>query len=280
MSVDRIAPLPAPTAVEPPAARAGGASPRATAPAPAPSAATMPNEGGASAGAFFDSISLPLPDNAHAAPAPTRNAAYAQQAVAAKLPQLVDGRPPTDAVAREVETLLRVAAATRETTPARLIDDTPLLKDARRPAENAPDSRFSLHTAFAARDGDGALATLDLYLTRASARQWEATVFRRDAEAPDGGFPYPHPPISIDRVVIDPATGLALACVAQHFVPREFAPMEAVAMAGALRAGMFAVAVVSISVIIGKTLSPSIGVGFFVAAAAIVGSTPSRRRRR
>lgn len=279
MSVDRIAPLPAPPAVESPAPRAGGAGPRA-APAAHPHPVAAPAEGAAAHGAFFDSISLPVLNSAHAAAAPTRDAAYAQQAVAARLPQLVNGRPPPDTIAREAETLLRVAAAARETTLARLIDDTPLVRDARRPAQNAPDSRFSLHTAFTMRDGDGALATLDLYLSRFGARQWEATAFRRDAEAPDGGFPYAHPPLSVDRVVIDPATGAVLACVAQQLCPRDFAPMEVAAMAGALRAVMFAIGVVSIAVIIGKALSPYIGVGFFVAAAAIVGSTPSRRRRR
>lgn len=281
MSVDKIAPLPN-SPVDPLALRTGGPAVFPPPAPPPPPAAAKPEQTASAQSVSFDSLSLPLPitiaHDGEAPPAGAIGASYARETMDASLARLVGGRLPTEAVAREVANLLRDTAAELDMPLARFIDGAAVVNGARLPAHNRAAARFTLQTSLLAVDDDGETRAFDLYLSRASARQWEAAVFRRD-EATSLGFPYPAAPINIDRVVIDPATGQILACVASQLAAREFAPETSASphvFFDALRAGMLVGGTIATTIILAKTVSTFVAFGFIVAALGLILRAPSR----
>lgn len=237
MSVERIAPL-AQATTDPTAMRivsGPGAGPHGRATPPFPPT-PQPVEG---APHLFDTLVLPLPEGAAAEerqfPSSLVNASYRTQAARGRIEQLVDGHLPAAVIRREVETLLRRVAAAREIGVAQLIEGTPETAPERLPSRNAEDAHFDFRGRLAAADEDGKLRLFDLYLTRASAGQWEAALFLRDPTRASQTFPRTAPALEVSRLVIDPATGLTLACVAQHFWRGVSLPAPLPAAAGALQ---------------------------------------------
>lgn len=212
MSIDSVPPLdPATTdkiAMRPVSGR-GGSHVRAPPPFPATAGAT---EG---APHPYDSLALPLPESAADAPTMRAGAPYYMEAVRGPIETLVAGRLPEALIRREVVTLMRRVAAAREMDVAQLIESAEATAPERLPSVNADDAHFTFKGRLSATDEDGKLKLFDLYLTRIGARQWEAATFERDPSRASQIFPRPMPPVDVHRLLVDPATGLVLACVAQ-----------------------------------------------------------------
>lgn len=285
MSVDKIAPL-SQTSIDALAARANSPAaptpsvspfPARPAPAPAPEAGTHGN--------FFESLTLPLPSAAprSGTQIATPAASYAREAAGMEIPALVDGRLPQQVLTRAIATLLRDAANARETTVPRIIDETDVTKGPRLPSRNGLDAEYALRASLFARDEGDEPAPIDLYLTRVGARQWEAAVYRRDESSADPGFPYTTATINVERLVIDPSNGHILACVAQQIVPHKLAQRletRTLELILATRSVMLAVAVIATAIILAKTLSRLVAIGFVVTAVALAIRIPGETKRR
>lgn len=297
MSVEKITPVPH-SPVDAP-------GPRPTAPpvfvALAATAANAPSSSFESGGAvnFFDSISLPLPgqtrqETSPSAPLPL-GASYAREAMLANLERLVDGRLPQSAIVFETAALLGNVARNFDAPIDQLIAQAPITNADALPSRNTSGAMFTWRSQFLTIDDDGALQRLDFYLTRLSARQWEAAAFLRSIDCADSGFPYSQPPIDLYRLVIDPTTGLILACAAQSVITHNptLRPIEQTrALLNISYKAMYVVILVAITFIFARTLSSLIAVCFFVTALAVVinmraepfgggatNATRSRRRR-
>lgn len=70
---------------------------------------------------------------------------------------------------------------------------------------NAPGAAPTIRAALLVRDGERDTATIDIYLTKTERGVFEATSYDRDFAAPSAGFPHAAPPLSVDRIVFDPA---------------------------------------------------------------------------
>lgn len=281
MSVEKIAPL-SHSPVDAVVARPDPPHPLAPPPRPVGAVAAQPPADPGTPANFFDSIALPLPaqktrDDAGAVRL-VPGAPYAREATLAHLEQLIEGRLPPMSISLEVAALLRNAANGSEMSIARLIAETATTAPDALPSRNIADAQFSFHAPILARDDDGEMRPLVLYLTRAGARQWEAAVFRRDDDAAGPGFPHSAPPIDVYRLVIDPSTGQILASVAQQILPRDVAPptpARTFALDRALRIAMFLVAAVAVAIILAKTLSKIAALSFLVVALALAINVPA-----
>lgn len=142
-------------------------------------------------------------------------AAYGpSEAALAGLPRLIGNRLPARTVAREAQAAASARAEARGETPAELLDAAPVVAGAKLPSRNAPDAEATLRASLLARDGERETAALDIYLTKTGPSSFEAVTYDRDFAAPAGGFPYAAPPLSIDRIVFDPAYEAIIAVVA------------------------------------------------------------------
>lgn len=279
MSVERIAPV-RQESLDGSTGRVGVFSAHSAAQNAAPfSPAAFPTPAAEGLGALFDSLSLPLPSITPGAGDAliSPRAPYAKEAAELELALLSAGRLPSQAVVAKAAAMLRAAAAERDATIEAVIDRTAVVEIERTPSRNRPSAQSAFRESFAARDENGDIEKFDLHLTRVGARQWEAVVFRCDETAAAFEFPYPTPPISVDRLVIDPSNGLILACVAQQIAPRFEA--QSTAFLAIMRAITFAVAIVAATIIIWNTLSKSIAIVFFVTVIALAIRIPSDARR-
>jgi hypothetical protein len=228
----------------------------------------------------FDNLSLPLPASAtldNDVARATKSAAdavsttYARESAQnAAIARLVGGRLPADTIMREVAAALRENAAERGEPPRRFVEDAAVVEDARLPSRNSDDARFTMLTSLRALDEQGEAKTFDLYVTRTGARQWEAVVYQRD-EAPPG-FPYAAAPISVDRVVIDPATAQILACVASQILPREptngTVQAPTVNLGNVIRMVLVALAAIGAAIVFDKTVALVVAISLLAGAFA------------
>ncbi|MGJ0508787.1 MAG: hypothetical protein ACR652_17000 [Methylocystis sp.] len=174
-----------------------------------------PADAPAGAPPLYGNLVLPLPKTgADGVPSSRISASYRTQAAQRMVESLSAGRLPEPLIRREVETLLRRLAGTREMTIARLIEETGETAPERLPSRNSAEARFDFRSRLAATDDDGRLRLFDLYLTRIGPRQWEAAIFERDPSRAGLTFPRATPPLEAHRLLIDPTTGAVVACVA------------------------------------------------------------------
>jgi hypothetical protein len=218
MSVERIAPLGQAVTDAAFMRVVGGAGPdHGRSPPPAFPPPETPIE---AAPHLYDSLVLPIPEGAGSddprLPSSLVNHFYRTQAARAQIEPLVDGLLPDALLRREVETLLRRQAEARRLDVTRLIEKSRETPEGRLPSRNVKDARFTFRGRLAAADDEGRLKLFDLYLTRTGPRQWEAAVFDRDPSRAGQVFPRVTPPVETRRLLIDPATGLVMACVAQQ----------------------------------------------------------------
>lgn len=122
----------------------------------------------------------------------------------AGLPRLVGDRLPTQTIVREARAAARAVAGARGETAAEFLDSAPVVAGPKLPSRNPADAEATLRTALLARAGERETATLDIYLAKIGPSSFEAVTFDRDFAAPGGGFPYAAPPLSVDRILLDP----------------------------------------------------------------------------
>jgi hypothetical protein len=148
-------------------------------------------------------------------------AAYGQPTGSwAKLPALIDGRLPQAEIIGQARAAFMEYAATQDMPLVRSLRAAPIVEADRLPSLNASDADHAVRTLVVAGDASGNRTALDLYLARTGQNSWEAVVYQRDDASISGGFPYMSPPLSVDRLVIDPATGQILASMAGLHLPK------------------------------------------------------------
>ncbi|MBY6241077.1 hypothetical protein [Methylosinus sp. Sm6] len=163
-------------------------------------------------------------------------AAYGPTAAAlAELPRLIGARLPMRTILRETQAAALARAEARGETSNEFFDAAPIVAEARRPSRNAADAETTLRLSLLARDGGHETTTLDVYVAKTGPRAFEAVVYDRDFAAGSGGFPYSAPPLSIDRLLLDPTAAALIAAAAGSPAP---APLTA----GGGRASMLALA--------------------------------------
>ena len=139
-------------------------------------------------------------------------AAYGPNAaILAELPRLVGDRLPVRTIARETQAAARARAEALGETLTEFLDAAPTIAQARRPSRNSADAEATLRLSLLARDGAHETATIDVYLTKTGPGVFEAVAFDRDYAALSGGFPYSAAPLSIDRLLLDPANAAIVA---------------------------------------------------------------------
>jgi hypothetical protein len=293
MSIDKVASLPT-SSVDLAGARAGGV-PRAAAIALATQEiANTTAFGSVSAPraapargptVSYDGLSLPLPAAALLGGAASRGsaldlrpsilAAYGlREGAEMPLIRLVGQRLPPQAVIREAVAALREGAAEKGASLTRYLQSIERVATDDLPSRNGEDATYALRGSLAAEAENGEPRVYDLYLTRVDARHWEAAVFNRQDAAPPGGFPYAAPPISVDRLTIDPTSGQVLASVACHIPVARRAPQH-LAITGDsllrfLLVGIVALAATVISVVLMSHGAGALGVLVLVASGALV----------
>jgi len=270
MSVDKVSPLPS-SPVDPAGARSGGhpragtiAPPGATFSARAFPSAAMANVEPLST--FHDDLPVSVlaavtlhGDGQTAAPLPAvvgATAAYGQPNGSwAKLPALIDGRLPQAEIIRLARTTFKEYAATQDMPLVHSLRAAPIVEADRLPSLNASDADHAVRTLVVASDASGNQTALDLYLARTGQNSWEAVVYQRDDASISGGFPYMSPPLSVDRLAIDPATGQILASMAGLHLPKALrldAPRAPEAISAEL---IFAGAIVVATIVSGVALA-------------------------
>jgi len=266
-----------------------GGSRLASAPAPgvaaADGAAATPYAGapGAAVSSLlsisYDGLSLPLPAGATLAkPSAQRNGVAAAVAAAYSLsraaatPQLVGARLPPEAIARIAREALLEAAAEAGKSLERFLEEAPIRKSELLPSQNADDARFTARTAVLAEDDSGQQA-LDIYVSRTGARAYEVAVFHRADAAPGGAFPYLAPPLSLDRLTVDPFSGQILAVMAAQLAatPQRFAQRQPTpaAVGGFLVGVMIALTAIVGVVMLATGESPLLALALLIGSATM-----------
>jgi hypothetical protein len=274
MSVEKIVPLP-PVATDAQSLRIANRAPIAPTAGLSELAPTIgaaePTEG---LSHLFDSLVLPLPDAVkgqdHLPSAAVVRASYAQEAARPMIATLLDGRLTEDVILRQVETLLGNAADERGVAVRRLIEAAPRMPPDRLPSQNARESAYTAKGRIPAYDDAGDVRLFDLYLARVDAERWEATVFRHEPAKDGSVFPYPAPPVSTYRLLIDPGAGLVLASVMEQMIPRPIIQPPAAPLLPAIVLGALPIVAVGTAVVLllGNLLSWRIAALF---AAAVLG---------
>lgn len=278
MSVERITPL-GQAATDAPFMRAvpGAGHPRSSSAFPQPPAPPTPPE---AAPHLYDSLALPLHDGAAADerlfPTALVRHFYKIEAARAQIEPLVDGALPEAVLRRDVETLLREAAAARGVDVARLIAQAAETPPERLPSRNLKGARYSFRGRLAAAGEDERLRRFDLYLTRIGARQWEAAVFERDPSRAGQIFPRAAPLLEAHRLVIDQATGVVLACVAQHIPTPGLATRAALFPSVAWRAILYPAIAAVAGLLVARFLSAPAAALLLIAAAVFAVGSKSR----
>lgn len=75
------------------------------------------------------------------------------------------------------------------------------------PSANGASATSTAGTSIVAYDNLGSQVTLDVFMTKVAANQWEIAVYDRSQAASGGGFPYASGPLSVDTVDFDPTNG-------------------------------------------------------------------------
>lgn len=155
-------------------------------------------------------------------------AAYGPNAAElAALPRLVGARLPTRSLLRELQAAALARAEARGETLREFLDAAPIVAEMKRPSRNAADAETTLRLSLLARDGGRDTATLDVYLAKTGPRAFEAAVYDRDFAASSGSFPYSAPPMSVDRLLLDPTAAALIAAAAGVAAPAPFATGKA-----------------------------------------------------
>jgi hypothetical protein len=151
-------------------------------------------------------------------------AAYGPNAAElAALPRLVGARLPTRTLLRETQAAALARAEARGESLREFLDAAPIVAEMKRPSRNAADAEATLRLSLLARDGGRDTTTLDIYLAKTGPRVFEAVVYDRDYAANSGGFPYSAPPMSMDRLLLDPTAAALVAAAAGVAPPTAFA---------------------------------------------------------
>lgn len=203
-----------------------------------------------------------LASNAYAASrAPQRNGSAL---VAARLPQ--------ETVARLTLAAIKENATAQDKPIIHALQALIVADTASLPSQNEANAQPGLQTSFVVNDKFGSQTTLDFYLTRTGLNDWEVVAYDRRDASTSGGFPYSSPPLLVDRIVIDPATGQIVASIAGQLL---FTRQNGEAPDG--RAAMLALAgIVFLASIIWTLIVANEGhalAAFAIAAAGAYGAT-------
>jgi hypothetical protein len=237
MSVDKVSPL-SPSPVDSVGTRSGGHSRAApSSPKRAPDSmralssplTTIEEADAVATSELFGSKYYNLSSSALAAisigsdqPSPrgASGGALASSAYAAsRAPQrdssaLLAGRLPQDAVARLTVAAIRENATAQGKPIIHALQTLTVADTASLPSQNEANAQPALQTSFVVNDKSGAQTTVDFYLTRTGLSDWEVVAYDRLGASTSGGFPYSSPPLLVDHLVIDPATGQIMASIA------------------------------------------------------------------
>ncbi|TRL33932.1 hypothetical protein FM996_10375 [Methylosinus sporium] len=195
--------------------------------------------------------------------------AYGPSAAAlSDLPRLVGERVPLRIIVREAQAAARSAAEARGETTKEFLEEADVVPRSRLPSRNADDAAATIRAALLVRDGERDTATIDIYLAKTGPGAFEATTYDRDFASPSGGFPYSAPPLSIDRIIFDPAYQAIVSAVAGQ--PRRG---SATAAGSASPLGAFIVtSVIGVATFVAVALTLAAGQPIFAATIALLGA--------
>jgi hypothetical protein len=196
--------------------------------------------------------------------------AYGPSAAALSgLPRLVGERIPLRIIVREAQAAARSTAEARGESTEEFLDEAAIVPRSRLPSRNAEDAAATIRAALLVRDGERDTATIDIYLTKTGPGAFEATTYDRDFASPAGGFPYSAPPLSVDRILFDPAYQAIVSAVAGQ--PRRRSAAAAAGSASPL--GSFIVTtVIGVATFVAVMLTLAAGQPIFAATIALLGA--------
>lgn len=249
-----------------PVEETAGATPRVETPRPGPGLRDALPAG-------YRNFAAPLgalPDEQLSREEATVLSAYGPSAAALSgLPRLVGERIPLRIVIREAQAAARSAAEARGESTEEFLDEAAIVPRSRLPSRNAEDATATIRAALLVRDGERDTATIDIYLSKTGPGVFEATTYDRDFAASSGGFPYSAPPLSVDRIIFDPAYQAVVSAVAGQ--PRPRAATTATRSASPL--GSLAIStVIGVATFVAVMLTLASGQPVFAAMIALLGA--------
>ncbi|HEY8064024.1 MAG TPA: hypothetical protein VIF40_04765 [Methylosinus sp.] len=186
------------------------------------------------------------------------------------LPRLVGERIPLRIVIREAQAAARAAAAAHGESTKEFLDEAEIVPRSRLPSRNGADAAATLRAALLVRDGERDTATIDIYLSKTGPGVFEATTYDRDFAASSGGFPYSAPPLSVDRIMFDPAYQAVVSAVAGQ--PRPRAAATAARSASSPLGSLAVSSVIGVATFVAVMLTLASGQPVFAAMIALLGA--------